>query len=283
MRPLVCGLGLVAAACGGGADRPPTNDTTGVAASAPGTPGPAPAAPVAWPPALGGWLVVGAPSGAARSGVLLVPDSVPDFDALAAVRGAQVELFGAGGRVGRASIAAVERADSVECIAWPMARLQLPPDSATTAWTLGVRAGSATPLPSVDFAGMGTRDSARLVVELARLASGLAGDTTPSFRGLPMVVRSAVRLGEVAGREVVVAEIVRRVGQEATPLEERIAMLAERDTGAGSPWRAGWVARIAGVEETIEASDFVGAVLVTPDTPVVVLQRESTKGARYEL
>lgn len=288
MRPLLLGVSVAAAACGGRADQPPTNDTAGAAPSAPGTPGATAAAPSAWPAAMGGLLVVGSPAGAARSGILLVPDSITEVEPLATARGARVELFGASGRVGEATVVAVEQADSAECVAWPMARLQVVADSVSGAapsarpWTVALRVGAAMPLVGAELGAVGARDSTRLVVELARLASGLPGDTIAAFRGLPMIVRSAVRVRGVGDREVVVAEIVRRVGQEATPLEERIAVIAERDSAATTPFRAAWVGRVAGVEETIEATELVGAVLVGGE-PVFVLQRESARGARYEL
>lgn len=131
------------------------------------------------------------------------------------------------------------------------------------------------------LSAMAARDSAVMVVDLARLASGLPNDTTAAFRGLPVVTRSAVRM-RVEGADLVFAEVTRRVGQEATPLEERVAFIAERDTTPGARWMARWSERVAGSEETIEATDVVGVVRVGAAV-ALVLQRESARGARYEL
>ncbi len=286
-RHLAWSVGLAVAACSGEAGRQTPNDRAPDASPAAAAAGAVDPALASWPSALGGLLVVGTPGGSVRSGVLLLPDAPNEAEAFAAVRGSRVELFGATGRVGEATIVAVERADTTECVAWPMARLQLPTNAAVGPWSLAARTGIAVPMASLDVTAMGGRDSARLVVELARLASGLPGDSNPSFRGLPMLVRTAVRtavrVSGVPTREVVVAEIVRRVGQEATPLEERIALVAERDSGTATPWRAGWFVRTDGVEESIESSDFAGALQLGADPPIVVLQRESAKGARFEL
>lgn len=281
MRPLTIAVLLVALACGRGSDRAPSNDTTAAAASAPGSAAATRPSSTPWPAALGGLLVIGGTT--PRSGVLLLADSVPDVDALAVARGAELELMSTTGRVGIATIAAAEPADSAECQAWPVARLQFGRDSVGLPWTLATRRGVATALPTAELASMGARDSANLVMELARLASGLAGDTNPAFRGLPMVVRAAARFAPAAGVDAVFAEVVRRVGQEAKPLEERVAVLAERASGPGATWRATWVQRIDGLEETIEAADLVGAITLMDGTPVLVVQRESARGVRYEL
>lgn len=282
-RHLLWGASWVVAACAGPADRAPTNDTTGVRSPAPGTAADPTRVTGAWPTALGGMLVIATDAAAGRTGLVLLPDSQPDADVLAATRGARLELVGPAGRLGEASVVALERDDSTECVAWPTARLQATGDSLPTGWTLGARAGATRPLAIRTLAGLGARDSARVVVELARLASGLPGDTNPAFRGLPMIVRAASMLPAPWGREVVVAEIVRRVGQEATPLEERIAVVAERDPAGTAGWRSYWIARIEGAEESIEATELVGGMEVGGGEVVLVVQRDSAKGTRYEL
>jgi hypothetical protein len=232
-----------------------------------------------WPTALGGLLLVPGPN--QRLAVVLLPDSAPDADALAAVRGAPVELFGPAGRMGSAAVAGVEREEDPECVRWPSARLQFGADSSGAEWTLAARTGTATAVPYRALATVPPRDSAALVVDIARVASGLSDDTAATFRGLPVVVRAAVR-ARFGAVDVIVAEVARRVGQGATPLEERVALVAERDTTPGARWVARWWVRVDGTEETIEASDVAGVVAIG-DALAVVLQRESTRGVRYEL
>lgn len=277
VRAAVVATGLLTACRGG--DAVPANDTVPVGASPrAGGGAPPPVAP-AWPVELGGMLLVPGPN--PRTAVVLLPDSMPDADALAAVRGAGVDLLGAGGRIGGATVAAIEMAEDQDCIRWPSARLQFGTDSSGANWGVATRAGAAVLLPMTAIGALPARDSLALVADLARVASGLPMDTVAAFRGLPFVVRSAHR-ARVGGRELLVAEVTRRVGQEATPLEERVLVVAERDSGAVSRWTSRWWDRVDGPEESIEATDAVGMLQVGGGV-VVLLQRESPRGIRYEL
>jgi hypothetical protein len=99
-----------------------------------------------------------------------------------------------------------------------------------------------------------------------------------------VIVRSAHRFRPAPGILGLVAEVSRRVAQEAQPLEERMLIIAERDSGSTGPWRAAWSDRVQGIEETIEAADAL-ALLVPATGPAafLVVQRESARGMRYEL
>lgn len=276
---LAVAIPVALAACRGSEGRP-ANDT-GTPETPPSRP-PGVAAP-AWPAALGGVLLVaGEPP---RGGVLLVPDSAAGPEVLSQVRGAPVTLFGPAGRVGDAEVTGVAIDEDDECITWPTVRLERAPGAADAPWAFGIlRAGALglAPRPLTALATMAGRDSARLAMDLARFASGLPDDSVAAFRGLPIVVRTAALAVLDSATELVVAEVVRRVAQEATPLEDRVAFIATRPR-AGGPFVLAWQARVNGLEETIEATDPVAVLTWGADGVAILLQRESARGVRYEL
>jgi hypothetical protein len=217
---------------------------------------------------------------------VLLPDTAgaQSDEVLAPVRGAALDLFARAGRLGAAQLVALGEAGDGECVAWPRARLDFARDSVHGGWTVGAAAGRAKALPLDSLDGLSGRDSATLVIDIARLASSLPNDTSAAFRGLPVNVRSAHRFRPAPGVEALVAEVARRVAQEAQPLEERILVIAERDSGAATPWRAAWSDRVQGIEETIEAADALALLMPASGGPAyLVVQRESARGIRYEL
>lgn len=269
------GIVLLATACRGG-DTAPANESPAGTPTPRSAATPATAAAAAWPQGLGELLL--AATGAGRTAAILLPDT--SSDALARVRGATLTLTGPLGDVGEATVTGTEKADDPECIEWPSARIER--DASTAAWTMAVSRGSARGVPFAPFDALGAADSSALIVELRRLASALPGDTNPTFRGLPITVRDASRARLTDSITIIVAEVSRRVGQEAQPLEERVAFIAER-VGADPSWRLRWQQRVDGLEETIEATHLVGLVALADGQHVLVLQRESARGLRFEL
>jgi hypothetical protein len=206
---------------------------------------------------------------------------------VAAVRGTRVDLFTRAGAAGSASVAAPEpsRTRAGECTTWPAVRLASAPHAAAPTWTVAFIAGHAAPLPLDSIEGAPPADSARLAAEIARLASGLPDDTAPAFRGIPYVVRSARRFSAAPGVEGLVAEIVRKLNEEANPREERILLVAEHDSSlAAGRYAAAYSERVSDDEETIETTDVLAAVSVGPSrTPTIVLSREYGEGGEYAL
>lgn len=209
--------------------------------------------------------------------------SVIDTSRLRAIR---VELFRGGQRVGDAAIASIAgsvRTDS--CRTWPTARLQrLSGDTATASWTVAFESGHATPLAVDSIEMLAGADSARLAADVARLASALPGDTSAIFRGLPFVVTKAWRAQIPRGRTVLTAVVVRNVNQEANPRQERILLIAERDSMPSARYSTVYSERSVGLEETIETSDLTGMLLLGAERrPSVVITRDSGHGAAYTL
>jgi hypothetical protein len=202
------------------------------------------------------------------------------------VSGARVDLFTRAGSAGTAALssAPARPPHEEECTSWPTAHVA-PSAAAAAPWTVGFLAGRATAIPLDSVETLPQPDSARLVADVARLASALPNDTAPSFRGLPFVVLAARRFSPAPGVQAIVAEVSRKVNQEARPREERILLVAERDSAVPAlPWVAAYSERVSDNEETVEASDVLAAVALGPShTPTLVIGREYGEGFSYAL
>ena len=301
---------LVAAVAGGGlvacdrASQAPANDTAAtVEPSEPVPPGAEPAPPVG----TNGWrldeagpgLVV--PAASALRAQLVYPQFTDSTlttaarFALADFGGATLDLFGPAGLVGRATLADPEpptpRAPAgappgtpETCTAWPRARL-VPATEPLQPWTVAFAAGRAEAIPLDSAAALAPADSARLAAEVARIASSAPetrADSTSPFRGLPFVVREMRRFAPAPGVQAVAADVERRVNQEASQRVEHVLLVAERR--ATGPWRAAFLERTAGAEETLELNTVLAAVLLGAERrPTLVVGRDYGDGTAYAL
>jgi hypothetical protein len=205
----------------------------------------------------------------------------------ARLRAKQIDLFTPGTRLGQARVGAITpstRTDS--CRTWPTARFERASvDTTAHEWTVGFEAGHAAEWTMDSIAGLSQADSARLAVDIARIASALPGDTAAAFRGLPFVVTKAWRTRESGGPPLVIALVVRNVNQEANPRQERILLVAERDTSvAAMRYTPRYFERITGLEETIETTDIIATVLLGRDRhPTLVVARDAGHGSSFTL
>ena len=276
--------------------RPEPAPSDSVVAPAPAAPAPAPApAPTTtWNADAGEALLVAPPPTSERGDAIVVVPGTSDgtsTDTTAgrvdAVLPAEVSLFSRAGSAGqaRAMVASAVVVDTAsDCTMWPTARLG-PASGADVLprWTVGFAGGRATPLQLDSLEGLASADSAALAAALARVASGLPGDTARRLRGLPFAVRSARRFTPEPGVQAVVAVLARTLGQEATPLAEHVLLVAERRGNAG-PFTAAYHERSLGTEETLESNDVLAAVRLGADgRPTLVLSREYYEGSAYTL
>jgi len=211
-------------------------------------------------------------------------DSVqPDSTLLRSLR---IDLFGSGKKVGTArisSMAASARTDS--CRTWPIARLEFASGDTGSPqpWNVAFESGHASE-PVVDsIEGLPTADSAKLAADIARIASALPGDTSAVFRGLPFVVNKAWRAQLPNGQTLLASVVVRNVNQEANPRQERILLIAERDSAA-TRFTPRYTDRKVGLEETLETTDPIAIVLLGVDRhPTVIIARDAGNGLSYAL
>ena len=214
----------------------------------------------AWNSDAGPFLVLPTVDGGVNAGSLLRPDAtelnVGDTTGLGVLRGnGLLDLFARGGKVGSATWS-IERAANVEqgCTAWPVARLTIDGAPTTQPWTAAFHAGRVTSIQLDSIEGLSPRDSARLVIDLTRMASALRDDTVATFHGLPFVVLRAWRTKGLSP-EFVVATLARRVNQEDSPKEERLVIVVDQTGTDSRQWTIAWHERASGREEELVVAE----------------------------
>jgi hypothetical protein len=122
-------------------------------------------------------------------------------------------------------------------------------------------------------------DSASLAATVIRLASALPNDSAGRFNGLPFVVRTVWRFTAPDGIQVVVATLARQINQEATPLQERTLLIAERrQSGSDTTFAKAYE------EETIESPEVLAATLLGSNrNAAIVLTRDYGDASAYGL
>ena len=198
----------------------------------------------------------------------------------------RVDLFRGGQRVGTAMVGSLTRSARTDsCRTWPSVHLRpAPGDTSTGPWSVAFESGHAVPVGIDSIETLSTADSARLAADIARLASALPGDTSAIFRGLPFVVTKAWRAHMPSGQTLLTAVVVRNVNQEANPRQERILLIAVRDSTPGARYTASYSERTIGLEETIETTDPIGILLLgTERRPTVIVSRDAGNGVAYAL
>ena len=184
-------------------------------------------------------------------------------------------------RVGRAGLpltasvpANVVESDTLQCEA-PTLRLRgaVPAD-----WTIGVASGAVSSVALDSLEALTGADSAALAADVARVASALAPPDS-RLRGLPFVALKAYRLQQ-GDRSTLLATVLRRLPQEADPLEARAFVVAE--SKGRTPYTLSYGARSEGSEETVEHFALLG-VLRVADKEFAIVEREQVNGTRYEI
>jgi hypothetical protein len=213
-----------------------------------------------WDSGAGAFVVLPTVDGGLMAGSLLRPDAseltVGDTAGVGvASADGRIELFARSGTVGMARLT-VEGASRVDdgCTAWPVARLAVDAGVAVVPWTAAFVVGRVTAIPLDSIEGLAPRDSARLASDLTRLASGLADDTSSTFRGLPFVVLRAWRTHGL-DTAFIVATLARRVNQEDDPKEERLVIVVDALGDNAKAWTVAWHERAAGHEEDLVVAE----------------------------
>lgn len=207
------------------------------------------------------------------------------------IRNATLDVFDRGGLVGKVHVSktAAEEWIAPGCIDWPNASVEPVGGNAIRSWMVAFLEGRVSPVPLDSIESLTSSDSARLAAEATRLASVLPRDTALAFRGIPFSVRSVYRFRSAAGVDGLVADVIRRVNQEANPLEEHILLVAERDSAAGerdaaTRYRTGYSERTSGTEETVETTEILAAItLRSPPRTALVLGRVGQESGAYSL
>lgn len=205
-----------------------------------------------------------------------------------ALRGAAATLVSRAGMTSTATLGdRTSPGEEEDCVGWPMVRVG-PSSGVPAPWSIGLVGARLVPVPLDSVGSLSPPDSAALVAEIARLASSVpVRQAAARLHGLPFSVQDVRRFRAARGVDAIVAQVVRRVHQEANPLEERTLLIAERDSAQLREQHPGrytvvFHERAVGQEETLEGSEILAA-LTPEDTlrPMLFAARESEGGVRY--
>jgi hypothetical protein len=197
------------------------------------------------------------------------------------VSGFVFELFNRGGKVDSTRVVPEKMGTDTtrDCTAWPVGRTQ----SMRPNWRVGFVRGNVIAAPLDSIESLASADSAMLAASLAQTAATLPVSSDPTFRKLPFRVQSAytLRLDSV---EVVIADIVRTLNEEANPRIEHLLLIGERPIGSKGKYAVGYFSRVAGPEETMQATEVLAAVRVgASKSPAIIVSVESEDGVKLGL
>lgn len=212
-----------------------------------------------------------------------LPDTV-HFD-VAPIRHASVELYGHAGALGVTQVRSVGPRSwrAGECIEWPTAVVAASSDSAAAGWSVGLLPNGISGVPLDSIEGLAPTDSAKLAADITRLVSALPGDTSRAFRGIPFAVRNAYRFTVDSATPAIAADVVRKVPQEAMPLEEHTFLIAER-RGSAQRYNVVYTNRTSGTEESLVTTELLAAIrLPSPPRTALVLLLEGSDTDAYAL
>ena len=218
-----------------------------------------------WVAELGPILIV--PTDNERFGVAIRP---PEADT-ATIR---LQLLRVGSWFAR-PVPALLEPDSVSCGDAPLVRFRAP---VPAGWTVGLlHSGVETPqLDSIE--GLKSADSSSFAADVARAASAVARPES-RFAGLPFVVLKAYRLNQ-GSRTTLFANVLRRLPQEAAPLEEHLFVIAER--GDDQRFAPRYSVRSEGTEDSAEHVALL-AVIRAATREFAVVEREKPDHTQYEI
>jgi hypothetical protein len=260
------------------------NDAPAAAAVTSTAPSVATAADNGGLPAAGPALLV---QGASRDEAIALFPVTGDSEAVARLDSVSlsevpVVLFGRGGTRYSAQLGAPTGEGTDDCERWPLHAFQPGGDAS---WSVGFASDRVQPIALDSVALLSARDSMALVAEASRLASSVTAPTEPSFQGLRFTTEDVRRFQAVPGVQALVAHLVRRVNQEANPLEEQTLLVAERDSGATSgPYRLAYAERTSGREEDVVTPEVLAAVRFGGSgTPSLVVARDGSEGIAYAM
>ena len=260
-----------------------SGDSASVPAGSPATTRGAAAVDSGWSSQAGPVLLV---EGEGREEALVIYPTEDDAKAGAALellagRNAPVQLLGRGGEQLSGELEATPKTTDAQCRLWPLHAVH--GQEPGGAWAIGFAGGKVAALPLDSVEHLSVRDSMALAAEASRLASSVITGTAPSFQGLRFTAHDIRRFESSPGVQAIVAHLIRRVNQEASPLEEQTLLIAERDSGATSgPYVLAYSERASGMEEEVTTPEVVGAAHIG-GRPTLVIARDSDTGVTYSL
>ena len=180
-----------------------------------------------------------------------------------------VDLFTPSGLVGSSALhVSSQESDSTGCVAWPVGELV---GEVPTTWRVALEKGRATGLrlDSIATPSSAHGDSSAIVAYVLKAALSLTSVSDSAFRGIPFTVRQGYRF-ETPVLTVLIAEVVRKINEEANPREQHILFLAERARNS-TEYHVAFQKRSAGAEESLETSEILAALYLTASNHLAVV------------
>lgn len=215
-----------------------------------------------WDSAAGSFMVIPATDSIDAAVVLpgltdTLLNSTKHFE-LSGLENSALDLFSLQGFVGSSGLhVSSQPAEGVGCLAWPEGRLT---SVVPGQWRVGLEAGRAKGIKVVALDATQGKDSATLIADVLNVASQLPQGGDAAFKGIPFSVRNAYHLA-VPETSVMVAEVVRKINEEANPREEHVLVVAERQSTVGA-YRLAFHMTSAGAEESLQTTDLLAAVKI---------------------
>lgn len=192
-----------------------------------------------------------------------------------------VDLLRPGGTATPARLVGTDGSSWGDCA--PGEAVRVVAEGALPAWTVAFARGAVRPLALDSLPALSSRDSATRVRDVTRVVSALEDDTAEAFRRVPFAVRVAHHFTWGRGWEGIVAEVRRRIGQEARPREERTLVIMER--APGGRWQEVFHDRLDGEEDVIAAWQVLAVVQLGPgtDRPAAVIGYDGNDGIAVDV
>jgi len=205
--------------------------------------------------------------------------SIKHFE-LSGLQNAPLELFSLQGFVGSSNLQISSQApEVVDCMAWPEGQLTsvVPPQ-----WRIGLEPGRAKGIKAVPLDQTRGKDSTTLIGDVLGVASQLPRGGDAAFRGIPFSVRNAYRL-DIPETSAIVAEVVRKINEEANPREEHVLLVAEQHLRGGA-YQLAFHMTSAGAEESLQTTDLMAAIkIVKTGRLAIVLSFDYEDGGKLGL
>jgi hypothetical protein len=195
--------------------------------------------------------------------------------------GVAFELFDRSGKIASSTAVLSPSVSDTgrSCAAWPIAEL----DRGQVGWRVAFIAGRVNAIPLDSIEGLSSTDSAALAASLSTSAATLPTSSDPTFRRLPFRVRFAYR-AHLDSTEVVIADIVRALNEEANPRLEDLFLIVDRPSRSSGGYFVRYYNRTAGPEEMVQATEMLAAVRIVSSKRVsFVVNVESDDGSRLQL
>ena len=245
---------------------------------------------VAAPPRSNGWNAAAGPvllvSGASPDEAIVFlsasPGDSPAIDTGAVDQG-RVTLLSRDGSQATATLELPAGNDNATCRVWPLRNVHALGKAG--AWSVGFVSENVSSVPLDSVEGLSARDSMMLAAEASRLASAVTANTAPAFQGLRFTAHDIRRFDAAPGVQALVAQLIRRVNQEADPQEEQTLLIAERDSGVTTgPYQLAYAERSFGKEDEVRTSEVVAGVRIgQTGPPSLVVAHEGDDGLAYAL